>query len=319
MIAICIESSQQRGMGHFYRALNLLAYFKNMDEKTMIIINQDEESLQILKKENIIYEVADYNDVVSNWEKEMIQKYGIEVWLLDKFQTKLEMAEHIKSMDVLLAAIDDSGAGADLVDLNFCSMTFRDLRGKKIYKGKEYMVLNPDIVKYRRYRTKLKKILVTMGGSDTYGVTIKVVRILKQLGYSAHIIIGPNFKYKRLLEKEINDQFVIYNTVPSLIKKFYEYDLAITGGGVTCFEANSSGLPCMIIANEQHEIDSGKYLESFGGAKFIGYYKDVSKKDIHIEKLNISEMSKAGLKALSLNGIANIYNTIQDYRRISDE
>lgn len=120
--AVCIESSHQRGMGHFYRALNIVEYLKQAGEESLIIINQDKASLQILDKRKIPYVVADYSDVAGNWEKTVIEKYHIEVWLLDKFQTGCELAEHVKNENIILAAIDDCGDGAQFVDLHFCSM-----------------------------------------------------------------------------------------------------------------------------------------------------------------------------------------------------
>lgn len=315
MIAVCIESSHQRGMGHFYRALNILEYLENIGEEAVLFINNDEKSIKILKEKSVSYEIADYSDTKSNWEKKLIQKYHVDVWILDKFETAMELTSHVKNEGILLAAIDDKGVGADLVDLHFCSMLFHDLRGKRIYSGREYMILNPELARYRRKRTELNRILVTLGGSDTYGVTVKVVKILKRQGYGADIVIGPNFQHKDLLEQEVDENFTVYDTVPSLAAKFYDYDLAITGGGITCFEANVSGLPCIVVANELHEIDNGRYLAGFGGAKFAGYYKDISEKDINIEELEINKMSEAALLALSLEGMQNIYNKIQECRR----
>lgn len=314
MIAICIESSHQRGMGHFYRALNMLAYFRDVKEQAVLVINNDEPAIQILNDKQVQYEIIDFADVTSNWEKDIIQKYQVDVWLLDKFETGIELAEHVKSEGVILAAIDDRGAGSELVDLHFCAMLFHDLRGKHIYSGKEYMILNPEIAKYRRQRTELRKILVTLGGSDTYGVTVKVVNILKKKGYSADIVTGPDFQHKDLLNQAIDSRFVVYNTVPSLIAKFYEYDLAITGGGITCFEANASGLPCVIIASELHEIDNGKYLSGFGGARFAGYYRNIDEKELDLEELDIEAMSINGLNTFELYGMQNIYSKIQSYR-----
>lgn len=314
MTAICIESSHKRGMGHFFRALNILEYLKSVGEATILMINSDTNSLQILKEKSILYEVVDYDDVTTNWEKDLIHKYHVDVWLLDKFETGIELAEHVKREGIILAAIDDRGSGAELIDLHFCSMLYENLRGKRIYVGKEYMVLNPEIAKYRRRRTELKKILVTLGGSDTYGVTVQVVKILKKRGIGADIVIGPDFQHQRQLEQEVDKHFVVYNTVPSLIATFSEYDLAVTGGGISCFEANASGLPCIIIASETHEIDNGKYLARFGGARFAGYYQDINEEIFDVEKFNIEAMSVNGLNAFQLNGLKNMYSKIQLHR-----
>jgi len=301
-------------MGHFFRALTIYDYFKAYGERAIIIINDDKVSVRMLDSKKMPYEIVCYNDLTSNWEKKIIHKYQVDMWLLDKFETDLELAIHVKAEGVLLVAIDDCGEGSQMLDIHFCSMLFHNIRGKNIYSGKDYLILNPEIARYRKLREEKKRILVTLGGSDTYGVTVKVVRFLKKLNLVADVVIGPNFRHKKVLLQETGSQFIVYETVPSLIAKFYEYDLAITGGGVTCFEANASGLPCIIIANELHEIEIGKYLAGFHGARFAGYYQNLSQKDFDIGSINIREMSKAALQAVKLDGLDNIYRVICGYR-----
>lgn len=315
MIVISIECSHKRGMGHFYRALNIRQYLGAAGEGAVIVLNDDKRAVQILESISVIYEIVDYSDITTNWEKAIIRKHGADVWMSDKFSTGAELARHVKNEGVILAAIDDCGEGADYVDLHFCAMLFHNLRGRHIYSGKEYMILNPEIARYRRRRTALNKILVTLGGSDTYGVTVKVVKILKEKGLKADIVTGPDFQHSDELNREAGTEFKVYTAVPSLIKKFFEYDLAITGGGVTCFEANASGLPCIIIANEVHEIENARYIAAYGGAKFAGYYKDICQDSIDIRNINIKRMSMAALAAFSLNGMKNIYHVIEGYRK----
>lgn len=318
MVVISIECSHKRGMGHFYRALNIYEYLQCKGERVLIVLNSDVSAIQIISKAQILYKVVEYEDRESNWEQKLIEEYQVNLWILDKFETGIEMAAHIKNAGVILAAIDDCGEGASLVDLHFCSMLFCDIQGKHIFSGLEYMVLNPQIADYRRQRTGLKRIIVTLGGSDTYGVTVEVLRMLKAKGIRADIVIGLDFQHKRMLNRELTPDYAVYENVPSLITKFYEYDLAITGGGVTCFEANASGLPCIIIANEPHEVMTGKYLAQFGGAKFAGYYKEISEKDLDITGLHIEEMSKAAMQTIPLNGLDNIYQVLQAYRKDND-
>lgn len=315
MVAICIESSHQRGMGHFYRALTIRDYLKEKQEESILLINKDKVSNQILDRKKIPYEIVDYQDIASNWEQRIIRMYQINIWLLDKYKTQIELTSHVKQEGVLLVAIDDCGEGAALVDLHFCSMLFQNKKGKHIFSGKEYLILNPEIKKYQRRRENLGKILVTLGGSDTYGVTIEVVKILKKYGYLADILIGPSFQHKALLDQEVSSYYPIFQGVQSLMQFFYSYDLAITGGGVTCFEANASGLPCIVIANELHEIETGKYIEQFGGAVFAGYYKKIEEKVFDLHMVSIKKMSISAIQAFPLTGLDQIYNKIQKYKQ----
>lgn len=315
MFAICIESSHQRGMGHFFRALNFIDYLQHVKEPYVVLINDDEASICILKQRKIPYEIINYQDTKSCWEIDLIRKYKFDVWLLDRFATGYSLCEHVKSQNVLLCGIDDCGEGAGCIDIHFCSMLFSDLKGKEICEGKEYLILNHEIEKYKRKRTEMKKVVVTLGGCDTYGVTIKIVKILKDKGYRADIVVGPNFRHWKALRKEVEDTaFGIYQNVPSLVEFFSHYDLAITGGGVTCFEANAAGLPCIIVANELHEITIAKYIVQFGGAVFAGYYKELQPDAFSLEKYEIGVMSDHAIKSFDTEGVKRIYKKIAEKR-----
>lgn len=316
MLAICIESSHQRGMGHFYRMVNLVQVLKAQGKKYIVFLNQDEASERILRQERIPFEVVDLWDTDSNWEVEMIQKYKIHHWLNDRMGTRLETARHIKSAGVCLCAIDDTGDGAQLTDKNFCPGCFEEghLPDGKVFRGLEYLVLNPQISEYQYQRIKMQRIIVTLGGSDTYGVTLLIVGFLKNAGIAADVVVGPSFRQKEALDALCRERFQVKQGIPSLVEEFRSYDLAVTGGGVTPFEACASGLPCVIVANELHEIATGKLLESLGCASFIGYYKNLSYSKLmdHIRYAikNIKTMSSVGIEHIPLNGAENLLREV---------
>ncbi len=113
------------------------------------------------------------------------------------------------------------------------------------------------------------------------------------------------------LEKELTKDYEVINFIPSLMQEFNKYDLAITGGGITPFEANASGLPCLIIANELFEIQNGKYLESINSSKFLGYYKNINIDILkNIFSLNIADLSENGLLYLKTTAVEKIYKEI---------
>lgn len=320
MFAVCIEASHLRGMGHLFRALNLTAYFRQKNEPFVIFINQDPASLQILEEEKVPYEIVDFSDESSNWEATLIHKYRISVWLNDKFESSRALCTHVKQENILLAVIDDRGEGAELADLHFAGMMFgkrkEEIPGKHVYLGLDYNILNPEIAKYVRKREKLGKIIVTLGGSDTYGVTVKAVKLLKEHGYRADVLTGANFRHERELSEVIDEEDHVFHTVPSLMETFHEYDLAVTGGGVTALEANAAGLPCVIIANELHEIATGKYLAQMGGAVFAGYYKEIKENCFDLSGLSISHMSECALQHVNLQGSENIYRICKEWETL---
>lgn len=312
MFAICIESSHEKGMGHLFRALNLIELLNSKEHEYVVCVNDDPVALSILRRQNIPIEIVSYGDETHDWENQIIEKYQIKWWINDRLDTEAFRGKRVKQRDVKLITLDDAGDGAAYADINILSLPRHNngsAQGEKVLTGLEFLILNQEIKEYRRLRETTDNILVTLGGSDTYGSTIKVVKILKQLKKQATVLIGPSFQHHNQLE-EINDgSFTVKEGVASLIREFAEYDMAITGGGITPFEANASGLPCIIVANEIFEIENAKFLENQGSSIFAGYHEEIDIDKFQME-LDVRGMSQKGLDNIGLNGAENIYNEI---------
>ena len=313
MYAICIESSHQKGLGHLFRAINLISYLSDHEVPSVIFTNEHKHSEAILSDKGINFELVSLQDIKSNWELRLIEKYGITVWINDRLDTEIRHAQNVKRARIKLVTFDDKGSGAALADLHFAPLAFEGsekLMGKAVFHGLDYLVLNREIAKHRRFRTSPDHLLVTLGGSDTYGVTLKVVEWIKKQRKSATVVIGPAFEHRDKLCRILPAGYELKNSVPSLIQEFSFHDLAITGGGVTPFEANASGLPCFIIANEQFEIPAANYLHQIGSSAFVGHWSEL-REDFLDHTMDIEKMSRIGMEKITLKGIENIHREIQ--------
>lgn len=314
MFAICIESSHSKGMGHLFRMLNFSEYLKNQNEAFIFLINKNQKTKKILESKHINFEIVDLDDVTSNWESAIIYKYGIECWLNDRLDTCEQHARNVDKNGTKLITFDDLGSGAKHSNINICGLFFNHdgLEGKSVLKGVKYLILNSEINRAKRERAALQKIIVTLGGSDTYGVTVKVVKLLKQNNIAATIHLGPSFAHEKELAEELNINYSIIRQVPSLIAELNRYDLAITGGGVTPFEANASGLPCLVIANELFEIPNGQFLDKIGSSKFLGHHENINETVFkNLQNLDLEHMSKKGMESIHTDAAKQIYEEIK--------
>ncbi len=313
MIGFCIEASHRRGLGHLYKILNFVEYLAERGERSIVMVNDDQRALNILKQRSIEHIAVNLDDMRTNWETTLISNHGVTVWINDRLDTDHAHARNVKNNKVALVTFDDRGSGAALADLHFAPMVFsgqEKLQGKRVLTGAPYLVLNKEIDICKRRRQGLDSILVTLGGSDTYGVTIQVVNFLKTMDRRATVVIGPAFQHHEQLKQAMNGNFCVKQSVPSLIQEFAHHDLAITGGGMTPFEANASGLPCIIIANERHEIEIGHYLAGVGSSVFAGYFQDIAARIFDMD-LDIERMSSIGMAAIATSGTSNIFREIE--------
>lgn len=295
-------------MGHFYRMINLANALKVSGHNCKFFLNNDLPPQKILQSANFDFDVVDLKDLKSGWEEKLIDREGINVWVNDRLDTDIKHTERIKKKNIPLVTFDDRGSGAELSDLHIAALAFNDresLSGERVLQGVKYLILNTEIARYKRLRNAPENIVVTLGGSDTYGVTVEVVRKLAALGKKATVIIGPTYQHHDELKEVLTPNFDVKHNIPSLIQEFYRHDIAITGGGITSFEANASGLPCMVIANEKFEVSVGKELERMGGSVFAGYYKDFYSSKLKLE-LPIEKMSQAGMDNIELDGCQRV-------------
>jgi len=312
MFAICIESSHQKGMGHLYRALNFIALLQEKKEQCIVVLNSDPAAQEVLRSRGITYLTANLADEDSNWEQKLINDHAVDVWVNDRLDTGARHAANVKGQGIRLVTFDDHGVGAKLADVHVAALSFTregSSSADRTLKGIDYLILNPEIGRYKHLRSDRKNLLVTLGGSDTYGVTIKVVRILKSAGIPADVHVGPSFRHHTELKIVAGNSYPVMGQVPSLIETFSTYDLAITGGGITPFEANASGLPCIIIANETFEIENGRFLQQLGSSIYAGYHEQLDG-SAFARQLDIAAMSRIGMDRITLQGAENIYRRI---------
>ncbi len=301
-------------MGHLFRALTLADGLRQRGLEIIFLLNDDLTAQKLISKHGFHFEIVRLKDV-GNWETELIRRLSVRLWINDRLNTDIAHAQRIKALGLPLVTFDDQGEGATLADLNVAALLFNgvnNLGGTRVLQGHNYLVLNPEIESFRRLRLRMDSLLVTLGGSDTYGVTVKVVRKLAALGKTATVIVGPSFAHNDALEAAMTEGFELKRGVPSMIAEFNHHDLAITGCGITPFEAAASGLPCIVIANEGFEVPVGRTLQNIGTAVFAGHHENIDWQ-VLLQNLALESMSRTGLERIGLNGRNLVVDAIVAY------
>ena len=313
MFAICLESSHARGMGHLFRMRHLARELRSRNLPFNFFVNDHGPSLQLLQQDELPFKIVDLEHV-EHWAQAAIRQTKARLWINDRLDTSLAQARAVKQTGIPLATFDDRGAGASLADLHIAALAFavdQPLSGRRVARGHEYLILNPEIALHRRQRLKVERILISMGGADTHGATVEAVALLRKLGLAATVVIGPGFEHRAALDAEWHARFELKINVPSLIDEMSRHDLAIVGGGITAFEAAASGLPAIVIANEDFEVPIARYLASLGAARYAGHHSALDEAAFAIPQ-DVASMSVAGLNKVQLNGIAKVCQLLQE-------
>ena len=311
MFAVCLEASHQRGLGHLFRQLSLVAHFIEQGAPFVVLVNDYAVAHGILRAHGIPFETVPLAGE-PGWESPLIRRLGITTWINDRLDTGGAHAAAVKNEGIHLATFDDRGEGAALSDLHIAALCIEDsekLTGKRVVTGMRYLVLDRSIERFRRLRSSADRILVTLGGTDTYGVTVRAVELLKRVGRGATVVLGPGFRHLPQLQSVVSPAFEIKQSVKSLIEEFARHDVAITGGGMTPFEASASGLPCVIVANEWFEVPLAKYLEGLGCSIFAGHHSEIEAIPLPTIR-DVEAMSRAGMAQIDTRGAENVYREL---------
>jgi spore coat polysaccharide biosynthesis protein SpsF len=161
-------------------------------------------------------------------------------------------------------------------------------------------------------------LLVTMGGSDPFGLTLKSARALAQLdpAFRARFVIGPGMTDGRAVAKQIvslNPNFETIEGAKGLATEFAGADLALAAFGVTAYELAAAGVPALYLCLTQDHAASASAFEKAGIGQSLGVADKASDADIAravAKTLNDAarrrEMRAAGLMTIDGNGHARI-------------
>ncbi len=113
--------------------------------------------------------------------------------------------------------------------------------------------------------SSLPTLLVTMGGSDPFGLTLRAANALAMLepAFRARFVIGPGFKNKDRIAKTIvslHSNFETIEGADGLATEFASCDLALAAFGVTAYELAAFGVPAIYLCiSEDHALSASAF------------------------------------------------------------
>jgi len=283
----------------------------------------------------LVSEVADMHSALKE-----LRATGYETVVIDHFSVSLEDQKALQAAGYRVVVIDQTGNKQISADLLVNPSPVKDWH--------EYHIINPETcqalfgVEYfllrRQFREAQKsektfldaprRILVSMGGVDRTGATLRVIEALQKLPTSVHkeIIIGPGFRHLEKLgakfRRRFDKSFHFYEAVQDMERHMMRCDLLVSAGGTTLLEAAALGLPAIVLWEDPHEETYARSLPKACGVDVLGNGMDVDL-DVVAQHCFDSLADKARRKAISRtmkayvdgNGAARIASAILGMRQ----
>ncbi len=354
-ISFRTDSSNLIGSGHIIRCLKLAKELKSRGHKIIFIsrdhegnlINLIEENFQVYKlslsdknfyKEDNEYQnwLGEESDRDMHQTLDIIKELKIDVLVVDHYGISSDWERGIKKELQKLVVIDDLWTRDHCCDV-LINHNYTDR--KNIYNSSKYkdtkLLLGPKFaiidegykkLGFQKYfdKNSLENILIYFGNSDLYNLTEIVLKILLKPEFKKlekNFVVSSSNRYlDNLLDlAKKNKKLNVFFDLPNLINIMKKSDICIGAGGVTNLERLCVGLPSVVIAVADNQLDSCQSLNNDGFIYFLGEAKDINPNDIYdnICKIfsSIDDLKNKSLKGKSLvdgNGIKRIVKHIED-------
>ena len=273
-VAIRADASTAIGWGHAMRCLALAQALPErptfvMDDPPAAFVERAEPDAEVVALGSG-YDVA-----------------GAEWVVVDGYHLGSDYQRALRESGARVLVIDDhahlDSYDADiLLNQNLGAPDYRDRApGARLLLGPRYALLR------REFRDltppdrppEARRVLVTLGGSDPDGVTVRVVRALERVErpLEVQVIAGAGNPHLEALERAAADLVVDAHDMPS---RMMWADLAVTAAGSTAWELARVGTPqiTIVLADNQRPIARG--LADAGLAVSLGWHADLDEETI---------------------------------------
>jgi spore coat polysaccharide biosynthesis protein SpsF len=161
-------------------------------------------------------------------------------------------------------------------------------------------------------------VLVAMGGSDPFGLTLRSAQALAAIdpSFRVRFVIGPGMANREHVAKTIANLAPNFETVEGAGDIATEYaaaDVALVAFGVTAFELGALGIPALYLCLTPDHAMSASAFEDAGIGQSLGLIADfdstrVAKavRELLSDKARREDMRRAGLATLDADGAARI-------------
>ena len=274
------------------------------------------------------------------WLQELIIEHQHQVLILDvRTDLATEAVQSIHQTGVVIATIDDPSERRLNADLAFYPpvpqvqrLDWTGFTGRR-FVGWDWVLLRPQFAEaVRRVRAREAKslewpqsddrqltLLVTMGGSDPAGLTLRALQAIEKLDgdFRVLVVIGGGFMHDAALADWLataKRTYEIRRNVTDMASLIAEADLAVASFGATSYELTAMGLPAIYLSLTHDHEESAQLFEKCEIAINIGHYEKIGVGEItnilgnlltdHQQRFAFAQRAKQLIDGFGANRIA---------------
>lgn len=307
------DSNGSIGIGHIMRCLALAQEWQYTGGEVTFISHCEsvalrqriiEEGFDFANIKNPHPDPSDLQETISLVSTRLNLAHGgnscARTWLvIDGYHFSSDYQEGIRDAGIRLLVIDDMNHlpsyHADVLvnqNLHAQDLDYKCDEDTVLLLGNHYVLLRKEFLKHKNRTLRrsisgyAKNIMVTFGGGDSNNLTLKTIQAVKLIGdcdIKVKVIVGPanqniwDIKKQPVALPPTCDMLFDVDNMPELMTWA---DMAISGGGSTCWELAYMGVPNIVIVLAENQRRISEALHDAGISINLGWHSDVTNTDI---------------------------------------
>jgi UDP-2,4-diacetamido-2,4,6-trideoxy-beta-L-altropyranose hydrolase len=295
------DAGKEMGAGHIMRCL---AFAHDLSEHgwTCAFACTQESVDTVAQLARSPYEVMRLGNSEKASATSLLKRWpnGVDLLVVDHYKLDVDFESASRPWARRVMALDDMANRRHdcdiLVDANF-GRTREQYAGLvpsrcTVLTGSHYALLRSqftqarrDALASRRERKAVERILVSIGGTDPYNLTTRVLEGISLSGVRAMIDVvmgagAPSLAQVRQFAAVASDQVSVKTDVQDMASCMAAADLSIGSSGTTTWERCCLGLPSVVIVAAENQRHVAEGIGRYGAALIAGWHENVRSEDI---------------------------------------
>lgn len=288
-----VDANKRIGMGHLSRCLELAKQLQKLDITSHFLIKYDERASRLINQSGFQFNLLPNGSGDQKEHSVLIAlhrkiKFGCLFVDLKKSKNKDFFTKLKKTCKtVVMDNTNKNSLYADLIIWPWVKEQYsQDIilkNRQKILVGPKYMLLG-NTNRNKKPRKLQGSILISMGGSDKMGFTVRIIESFKKTRhkYHADVVLGKFFTDgQKILNAIKNDKrFTIITNKENLVSLMSDYKVGIFTFGITPCEAFFAGLPSIVLSHSNENDSYARKTADYDCMKYLGHHSMINFRDL---------------------------------------
>ena len=285
-IVFRVDGNAEIGLGHVYRTITLAN--RLVFNHNIIFLMNATKRLGIEKVKEYGYRIATFEDDEGQFKK--LGDIHPDVVINDVLDTTKEYILKLINEGYYVVNFEDLGEGSEFANIVINALYENSYPSENHYYGYKYVCLRDEfyIFSKKEIQQKVKRILITFGGTDPNNLTLRTLKAIETLNSRdvfVKVVLGLGYAPRKELDYYIanlkRDGFKIdiEENIKLMAKEMYNSDIVITSNGRTIYEVASIGTPCISISQNEREARH-LFVHNSKGTMYLGMAYEVSEEGI---------------------------------------